>query len=226
MTRQALRTISTRIALALVLTASAHVTNATQLNTELLINGGAETGTTAGWLDNGMEVVSTNTTGKIGLPNTVDIGLWSFQGGLGNTSQTLSQSVSVADLASTIDSGIANAHFSILVQSRLQGNKDIATGKLVFSDETGAAIASVAFGDPSIVSGIFDWSQVNYNLAIPTGTRKLSVELLTTRSSGDSTDAYFDNASLSISAVPEPTSLVLSGVGFCIALIARKRKLA
>jgi len=76
---------------------------ATTLNTELLVNGNAETGDTTGWNANGIETVSTSVPGQLAVPVGSSIGNWSFQGGLGSaTSQTLSQSVHLDDLSALI----------------------------------------------------------------------------------------------------------------------------
>lgn len=213
-------------ALACLLAGAAGV-HATPLDTELLVNGGAETGDLTGWLADGIEPVSTAVSGVTGLPAGVDVGLWSFHGGPGPAGgQTLAQAVDVADLASTIDSGGLQVDFSILVQSRRNADTtDIATGTLSFFGAGGDVLGSFAFADGSILMDSADWSQASYSGVLPTGTRSMTVSLLATRLGGTSTDAYFDNASLLVSAVPEaPTAaLLLAGLVAIGSKRARRR---
>lgn len=201
--------------------------HATTLNTELLANGNAETGDTTGWNANGIETVSTSVPGQLAVPVGSSIGNWSFQGGLGSaTSQTLSQSVHLDDLSALIDSGQLLANFSILLQSRsASGVHDLASGKLKFLNSSGQQLAQFAFNDSSVKIDIFDWSLVNYNAVTPVGTRTIEVVLDTSRDGGISTDAYFDNVSLAVSAVPEPSSLALAAIGVAVTLGAWRRRI-
>jgi PEP-CTERM motif len=197
----------------LLLTAAPHAW-AASLNAELLTNGDAEIGTTTGWTTTGVEVISTSVTGQLGLPSGTSIGQWSFGGGAGSAaSQALTQLVDISDLSSIVESGAGRYSFSILVQSRRVGITDSASGQLRFLDATGSLISGLSFTDRSVQNNVLDWDQITLSSVLPTATRSIEVFLNTSRTAGNSTDAYFDNASLSISAVPEPDTLALMLLG-------------
>ena len=191
------------------------VANATSLNTELLINGNAETGTTAGWTSTGIEVVASSSPGSLGVPVGMSLGNWVFTGGTGDaTSQSLLQTVNIADLGASVDAGALKYSFSILVLSKMDGTIDYATGQLRFLNSGSSVISSIAFGDDHILNQVYDWSFVTLTNVIPSGTRSIQLFLDTSRSVGLSSDGSFDNASLILSAVPEPNSLKLAFFGY------------
>ncbi len=178
-------------------------TPAASLDTELLVNGNAEAGTTAGWSSTGMDAIGNAVAGTAGLPPGTSLGHFVFSGGTGAASgQALTQSVDVQSLATAIDAGDISSRFSVLAQSR---SLDHASGTLRFLGAGMQQLAVFAFDDP--VSSAFNWALYGDTRIVPTGTRSIEIFLLTTRSTGVSSDAYFDNTSLVLtSAVPEPAA--------------------
>lgn len=204
-------------AAALVLTVGLTPAHATALQVELLVNGNAEAGDTRGWVSAGMQVIAAGSPpGMLGLPPGTSLGNFSFTGGTGAASgESLTQSVAIDDLAALVDSGALRSSFSVLVQSR---SLDPARGELRFLGATGAPLALFAFADP--VSTVFDWGLYGDQRTVPVGTRAIEVYLTVRRTAGVSNDGYFDNASLVLSAVPEPASawLLLAGLPLLAAL--------
>lgn len=201
---------------------------AAALNTELLVNGNAETGTTAGWVSTGIDAVSVNGSvkpGTAGLPPGTDLGSFAFYAGTGpSAAQTLAQSVDVGSFAALIDAGHALSRFSILIQSRTDGiNTDRITGELHFLGAGQTLLFTLPFSDPHIVTA-FDWAVINDERAVPVGTRTIALLLTATRAVGTQTDVFADNASLMLtSAVPEPATawLMLAGLPW---LVLRQRR--
>ena len=210
----------------LVCMMAAHA-NAASFNTELLINGGAEAGDTSGWLTTGIDAVSSALA--LSSPPGVSIGSFSFTGGTGATSQSLTQTVNVADLASIIDAGHAVSSFDVLAQARrLGGAFDSATGTLSFLNASNVAIQSHAFLDTLATSGIYDWEVISLLHTLPTGTRAIEIFLNTTRNAGEFNDGFFDNASLKLAnvapvPVPGTYSMMLAGLGL-LGLTMRRRR--
>jgi len=184
-----------------------------------LINGDAETGTTAGWISTGVDVAPVSLAGTTGLPPGVSVGQFSFYAGTGlASSQSLSQVVDVSSLAASIDAGTRMTEFRALLQgNRFTFTVDSVTSTLAYLAADGTWLASASFQDDSIPHQVNDWCAVHDLRVIPEGTRQLLVRFEMSRTGGESTDAFVDNVSLRIlpteSAVPEPgvVGLVIAG---------------
>lgn len=189
--------------------------SAVELGTSLLVNGNAEAGNTSGWISTGGDAFPTTgpAPGTLGLPAGTSLGNYVFTGGTGPASgQSLSQRVDVSELGSAIDSGALSSTFSVLVQSR---EFDPASGELRFLDASNTRLATFAFADTP--STTYDWALFQDNRVVPAGTRSIEVYLLSTRTTGVSSDGYFDNASLTLtSAVPEPAAALLVVLGLSL----------
>lgn len=172
----------------------------------LIVNGDAETGNMSGWADlTGIGVVSSSVTGTLGLSECEQLGAFCFTGGSGPTTQTASQVVDLTSFAAMIDSQDALFVFDGLVQSRRGGTGgplDAATVLLSFRDHVGAPLLEQSFTDPTTAVGVYDWYRFSASALVPVGTRDARITLSMTRVSGDSTDAFVDNLSLEIVAVP------------------------
>ena len=176
---------------------------AAPLNAELIINGDAETGDATGWTSTGIEAVSSAVSGTLGLPPGVGIGDWSFTGALGDiNSQALAQTVDLSVLAGPIDQASLNYSFGALVQSRREGTA-VDTGRITMSfvDGSGFLLLQRQFEDSQVISGLHDWTVVQDSGLVPVGARRVELLLDSWRSAGASTDAFFDNLSLQVSAV-------------------------
>ncbi len=126
----------------------------------------------------------------------------------------MAQAIDVSALAGRVDSGEIPSHFSILLQSR---SADTADAELRFLNAVGGIIQSAPFQDPPTAS---TWQLFTDTRLAPVGTRAIEIELTGTRSGGVSTDAFFDNVTLTLT--PEPATLVLLSVG-AVGFLRRRR---
>ena len=209
----------TLFAVALLVFLTCRSAYAQSLGSELVINGGAETGDTTGWLSGGIEAVVPD-AGASGF------GDFSFTGGTGPaTSQTLQQDFDISIWASDIDNGVLSTLFNLQLQARIGGGfSDTANATLFYLDEFDSAIDSVIFVDDFENVNALQWDFHSDVRTIPFGTRSLSVLLETSRTGGSSSDGFFDEVSLSVvSAVPEPSSTVLVMFASVCAILKRRR---
>ncbi len=174
-------------------------------NTQLVVNGGAETGDTSGWVSSGIDAVPA--TGS-----AVGFGEFTFTGGLGSADgQGLDQAIDVSEHASDIDAGLVASSFMVYIQSREAGGiDDIGSVTVSFRDVGGGVLGSASFVDPPEINPI--WQLYTDERTVPTGTRLVTIELFCTREGGASTDAFFDEVSLVFEG-PAPCPEDLSGDG-------------
>ncbi len=177
--------------------------NAAPLNTELVINGGAESGDMTGWLGaGGIEVVPA--TGP-----AAGFGDFVFTGSLGPDTQTAIQSIDLGGNAAAIDAGLATSIFSIYLQGRTDGGfTDTAEVIVTYRDGANGQLGAIAFTDTN--TAVIDWDFFSDTRAVPVGTRSIDIFLRTTRSIGLSSDGFFDEVSLQLTAVPLPAGLWLA----------------
>lgn len=198
--------------------------NAALLNTELIENGGAETGDTTGWVSTGIDAV---------IPDILSEGFGSFvfTGGTGSADgQTLLQTIDVSGNSTQIDANEIESMFSIQLQSRGDaGFIDLARVDVFFLDSVGDTLDSFAFLD-DINTSSADWNLFSDTRLISSGTRSIDVLLTSTRSVGTSSDSFFDEVSFqlnNVNIVPVPAAIWLFGSGL-LGLIgmARRKKAA
>jgi hypothetical protein len=202
----------------------ASLAQATALDAQLLLNGDAELGSTAGWASTGVETVTTATSGVDGLPMGMSVGAFSFTGGPGSaSSQSLSQIVGLQDVADLVDTQHLAVSFSLLLQSRRNPDTfDTARATLRFLDGNGATLSELGFVDDSIPLNVNDWTFASAAQIVPNGARAIQVLLDATRQGGVSSDGFFDNVHLSVSAVPEPPAIGLMAAGLLAVALARR----
>jgi hypothetical protein len=162
----------------------------------LIVNGGAETGSLAGWTDalgNGFGTVQPSAF------NAVE-GTWVFTGGVTGPSGPLQneiyQDVDVSAFAADIDDGIVSSDFAGWGRSAAAaGSHDDASMFVEFRSGSGSVLAVQASG---AIVPFNTWVQVQDSRTVPAGTRRIRVRLHGVRTVGASTDAYFDALSLSV----------------------------
>ena len=208
-----------RLLLILCLIGIASSANAALLNTELVVNGGAETGDTTGWVSTGIDSVAPDIFAQ-------GFGSFAFTGGTGPADgQTLLQTIDVSGNSNQIDSNEIESIFSIQLQSRSDANSlDLARVDVSFLDSTGAELDSFAFID-DINTNLFDWNLFSDIRLISSGTRSIDILLTSTRTGSLSSDGFFDNASFqmnNVSTVPAPAAIWLFSTGI-IGLIAFRK---
>jgi len=194
-----------KIFTAITLSGSIGNVNAALLNTELVINGGAETGDTTGWISTGINAVVPDSFGE-------GFGSFSFTGATGTPTQTLIQTINLSDNYIEIDSNNIESIFSVQLQSR---STDQAIVDVTYLDDNGVILDTYTFIDTINVNS-FDWNLYSDTRSLSTGTRSIEILLTTTRSFGISSDGFIDDVSLqlkNVSAVPLPAAAWLFGSG-------------
>ncbi len=197
----------------------------------LLVNPGAETGTTSGWtVDNPLFGGTSNPgvdNGSFDPGINPHSGSYDFYGHTGPFG-TLDQIVSLSGVVTNgqIDSGLTSATVSFWEQSLNQGNQSDSAGvSLYFLNSSDAVISSVT---TPIIYSIGAWQNVTETYMIPVETRSIDYVMEFVRYVGNDNDSFVDDNSLVVtaSAVPEPSSFVLGCLGALtvIAYGCRRRK--
>lgn len=190
---------------------------ATLLNSELVVNGGAETGNTTGWTSTGINAVR-------GTNEAAGFGGWVFTGGTGPASgQALEQIIDISDLALQVDHDNIESIFSIELQSR---KFDFASANISFLDENGDSLRS--FGFTGSNNSPYHWSHFDDTRVITSGTRAIKIRLNSTRNTGTSSDGFFDEVSLQVNQlsalpIPIPASSLLLVIGMLGLVSVRKK---
>jgi hypothetical protein len=160
----------------------------------------------------------------------------------GNTNQTVNL-LTAGFSAAQLDSGLLRYNLSAWF-STYRTQNDNAAITLQFLNASSAPIGtSNTIGGQTFVSGLgrgpnqpggpagslpdaADWGQDATNGLIPVGTRSVVVNIDHTRLAGNAADSYTDVLSFSLTAVPEPGTLVLTGAvaGLSIALRLYRRR--
>ena len=204
----------------LILSSSAF---AAPYNTELVLNGGAESGDTSGWISTGgIEAVTA-------IGPQAGFGAFAFTGGPGPVTQTLLQTIDISANSAQVDAGTVESLFSIQLQSRADGSlTDTASVSVTFENSTGTTLDSFLFSDTTSALP-YDWNFFTDTRLIPVGTRSIEILLIATRNGGDSSDGFFDEVSLKLkntSAVPVPAAVWLFGSGLLALAGVARRKMA
>ncbi|NMD21068.1 MAG: discoidin domain-containing protein [Verrucomicrobia bacterium] len=160
-------------------------------------NAGAEAGDASGWTaaSGGVLWTSINTT-SVGYPPSIYEGSRYFSAG-NNANARMYQDIDVSAYASTIDAGGAVAELS----ARFSTNDSLYDYFSVFLralDASSSVISSVAQEDLFVQELSLGWYLQDLNMLLPSGTRKVRIEIHATRASGTYNDVFFDDIKLSL----------------------------
>ena len=160
------------------------------------------------------ETVSVSGLPDANSPGPSERGLNFFYGGGERGTSSASQSINLADVASTIDAGEAAFTLSGWLGGYLN-NQDNALLEISFlsQDNTSLGQASIASPTPDLrnnTTGLFFQSVDGF---VPVGARQVNVVLNMNYTAGRVNDAYADNLSLVITKVPEPSMSLVFLIG-------------
>jgi len=151
-----------------------------------------------------------------------------FAGGPSNISSSASQTINEAADAMQIDTGRVTVDLAgYLGGFRTQRDNAILTA--TFLNGSTGVLGSISLGpvsntDRNNLTSLLLRSTTG---VVPIGTRSITVDLQLTRLDGDYNDGYADNLSLVLhsNAVPEPSSLILTGFGVLGLVVTGRRRL-
>lgn len=191
---------------------------AAPFNTNLVVNGDAETGDLSGW-------VLSDTDGAQVTTSVVFSGVYSFTAGPGPNPTTMQQEIDLSGIASLIDNGAVDYSLSAQLQNR---SFDFVSMQLSFFDGAQNQVGgTTSISDPSSSPFVWDFlGQTTGTLA--SGVRTALVAFVFSRSAGVSSDAYVDEVNFSLSTldapkVPAPAALPLFLAGIA-GLVRKARK--
>lgn len=95
---------------------------------------------------------------------------------------------------------------SIWAKSNISGG---AYGQLAIEAVGGGGI----IWGPSL-GGTADWTQLQQSLVVPAGTTQLKLLAVHANTANSTGDLWWDDASVTINAIPEPSTVALLGLGF------------
>ncbi len=181
--------------------------------TNLIVNGGAETGTTTGWLvTGGAQTVEYGTPDfpTITGPGPAQRGAWFFSGGSNDAVSTLSQTIPLSAWNGVIAAGRAECTLAAFLGG-YSSQDDNAILNVDFRDGNGVSLLARTLGpitaaDRGSVTGLISRQSV---LFLPTSTASAVVTVTCTRVSGSWNDAYIDAMSLVLADKTPPAAPVI-----------------
>ena len=218
------------IPMLIVLMAPTQAISAPSWSNNLLINPGAETGLLNPWTYGSHVVVSQSQQETIGMvyPHSGD---WFFSmhgadaGPIGAVVvDALYQDVDVSSYAVDIDAGMLMVQAHTWLQTEDNAGlpaADYAQLTLCFLDQSGGQIGALSTG--LVQSPNLTWIKQTLDGTALVGTRTLRLELLGEKREGAQINSFFDDASVKVAVVPEPTTLCL--LAFAALPLLRKRRL-
>lgn len=219
--------ISATLGLALTLAAHAQIV----LTGELLTNPGAESGL-AGWnIRTGVGYLADAGTYDPGYdPHS---GSAQFVAGANaGTTGSLGQLVSLSSLSAStldlIDASLVSAQVSLWFNTYYQGGTpDYQRITLTYLDGSAATLGTVSTSDlNSAFSGGSLWQNYSGSFAVPVGTRAITYAIDSFRgmNGGAWIDAFSDDHSLTLTAVPEPATVAAWLGAAALGLVTLRRR--
>lgn len=163
-------------------------------------------------------------------PGPPSRGLNFFAGGPDNGSSNASQLIDVSMGAAEIDGGGVTFSLSGWLGG-FDGQGDNAVLRLTFLSGVGANLGAASIGPVTVGErgGLNMLLERSASGGIPVGTRSINALLQMSRTDGAYNDGYADNLSLvltagAVSAVPEPATIALAGLGIAGAFLHGRRR--
>jgi PEP-CTERM motif len=129
--------------------------------------------------------------------------------------------VSTGATAAAIAAGLAKFDLNAFFTS-YSTDGDIGNIELRFVNASNVGISAVVLSDPNPLAG---WKQASKSGSVPVGTASLLVSLYgTVARLGGGPDGYIDNVNLSITAIPEPSTVAIAGIGLATAGLSLRRR--
>ncbi|WP_332855759.1 PEP-CTERM sorting domain-containing protein [Duganella sp. S19_KUP01_CR8] len=220
-------TFAAAVAVALALAPAAQ---ASTFGSNLIANGNAETGNTAGWATTpGFEVVNYGAAG--GFPSLADPGPAArgtyFFGGGYSAKTSASQTIDLSALSAAINTGASRFDLSAWLGG-YDSQNDNAELTATFFGSGGATLSQASIGP---VSNTDRGNQIGLLLRdtqgyIPVGTLNVGITLTMIRNAGSYNDGYADNLSFAVAAapVPEADAYAMLLAGLAVLGVVAKRK--
>ncbi|MFM2405979.1 MAG: hypothetical protein RL223_3859 [Pseudomonadota bacterium] len=205
------------VALAAALTAAGPAL-ATDLGSNLIVNGDAESGTTGWTAFAGTALFGSVDYGSNWVlptqPGPSDRGSFLFVGDSGNAFAAGQQLRDVSDLSGLIDQGLVRYTASGWFGGWTTQN-DNALLYVQFLDAAQTELGSVTLGPvmPADRDNATGLVLVSSEGLLPVGTTSLQFSLSMERFSGGDNDGYADNLSFQLQAVPEPQTYAMMALG-------------
>ena len=168
------------------------------LGANLLVNPGAETGNTSGWVDED-EAWGARTDN----PQEGARCFWPWRQHIPYT--TLFQDVDVSDQGAAIDGGEVYAHLQGWLRNWDQYPHDQSTLAIQPMNISFQQLGYAARHHRSPV-----WTRYTIDMPLPPGTRVVRVLLIATRYVGADNDGYFDNLSLEVDSIAPAISVTVT----------------
>ncbi len=178
--------------------------------TNLLLNPGAEAGSTTNWVIGGVSNPSVdNGSFDSGIsPHSGSYDFYGHTGAFGTLSQTIFLPGNQGITTANIDAGLLFANVSFWEQGLNQGTpSDDACIVLSFLDSNTNIISTNS--TPFIDSHNLTWSNYSSQYAIPVGTRLITYTMYFFRNAGSDNDSFIDDNILTVST-SAPAAPVLS----------------
>ncbi len=221
-------TFAAAAAVALALAPAAH---ATTFGANLISNGNAEAGSTAGWNTSpGFEVVNYGAAGgfpSLADPGPADRGAYFFGGG-NSSSTSATQTIDLSAFSAAINTGASRYDLSAWLGGYASQN-DNAKVYAAFFGSGGTGLTRVSIGpvyssERGDQTGLLLRDKQGY---IPVGALSVSITLNLTRTDGSYNDGYADNLSFAVAAAPVPEAdtyaMLLAGLAM-LGVVAKRKQ--